>query len=115
VAIAPDMEKAMALLRSRPLLGAILADRRREAEYLPLIRWIRNDPQTTALPVLTLIRDQNIELAIDAQDAGCDLALFTPVDLSFLVSSMNALIRRAHGDYAAEVADDDELATGTSA
>jgi DNA-binding response OmpR family regulator len=115
VVVAPDIEKAQALLRSRPLLGAILADRRRDADYLPLIRWIRRGAQTTGLPVLTLIREQNVELAVAAQDAGSDLALFTPIDLSFLVSSMAALIRRAHGAYSAESVDDEDIATGTSA
>jgi DNA-binding response OmpR family regulator len=95
VTIAVNEDAAFGVVkRTRPDV-VVISDRRKDSHCARLTRRIRDAPGLAAVGVLTLVRNEDMELAVRCYEAGADTVLFTPTDLDFLCLTVQAVLRRA--------------------
>jgi DNA-binding response OmpR family regulator len=94
VGVAADGETAVLSMVRRPPRAVVLSEDLPDGSSITLVRWLR-DHAGDGLPVLLLSTTGSVETAVRAYDAGADMVVSKPVDLTLLGRKLAALLRRA--------------------
>ncbi len=98
-----DLASARQALRTRPPALVILDVLLPDGSGIDLLRELRSDPATSALPVLLLSTESEVRDRIKGLSTGADDYVGKPYDLSFVVARARQLLgqRKAEGDAGA--------------